>query len=225
MTAPKLLVLLAIAFAGASDAQDPVTDKRSPIRSAFQDDQVRVRRVSLESGASAQMREHPDALLVALTANLDGRVRPDEPAWYAAGTTTLENRAATRFDGILVELTAPPSNTPAPLPPEAVADRVPDDLPGYRMEGHRVRTVVDNPRVLVTWHRLPPWQPQFEPRHVHPREVVLVYVAGGEIRGSTGRLGVRRVRRGDFDVLPANVLHAFRNAGNDPIEFLMITPK
>ena len=28
-----------------------------------------------------------------------------------------------------------------------------------------------------------------------------------------------------FDVVPANVLHAFRNAGNDPIEFLMITPK
>jgi quercetin dioxygenase-like cupin family protein len=224
MTA-ALLVLLGIAFAAASDAQDARTDKRSPIRSVFQDDQVRVHRVSLESGASAEMREHPDALLLSFTADLDGRVRPGEAVWYSAGTTTLANRAATRFEGVLVELTAPPSSTPAPLPPEAIANRVIDDVPGYRMEGHRVRTVVDNPSVLVTWHRLPPWQPQFEPRHFHPREVVLVYVAGGEIRGTTGRLGVRRVRRGDFDVLPANVLHAFRNAGNDPIEFLMITPK
>jgi quercetin dioxygenase-like cupin family protein len=219
------LVVLGIAFASVSYAQEPARDERLPIRAAFADDQLQVFRVSLVPGASAQRSNHPDALLVSLTVDLDGRVPRDDAAWHAAGTTTLENRAKTRFDGILVDLAAPPLDVPAPLPPEVAADRISEYPSRYRSEDYRVRTVLDNPRVLVTWHRLPPWRPQREPRHFHPREVVLVYLAGGEIRGSTGRLGIRRVRRGDFDVLPANVLHTFHNAGNDPIEFLMITPK
>jgi quercetin dioxygenase-like cupin family protein len=60
---------------------------------------------------------------------------------------------------------------------------------------------------------------------VHAREVVLVYLAGRRIAGSTGALGWHGVRRGDVDVLPAHVPHAFQNGGNDPIEFLMIAPK
>jgi quercetin dioxygenase-like cupin family protein len=225
MTASIPLVVLAIAFTSVSYAQAPAKDERPPIRAAFKDDQVQVLTVSLDPDASAERSNHPDTLLVSLTADLDGRVPRDKAVWYAAGTTTLQNRAKTRFDGILVELAARPLDVPAPLPPEAAADRVPEYQSRYGWEEHRVRTVVDNPRVLVTWHRLLPWRPQTEPRHFHAREVVLVYLASGEIRGSTGRLGIRRVRRGDFDVLPANVLHALRNAGNDPIEFLMITPK
>jgi quercetin dioxygenase-like cupin family protein len=88
-----------------------------------------------------------------------------------------------------------------------------------------VRTIVDNEQVLVSRHRLPPlWLPTEAP-HFHPRDVVLVYLAGGQIDGATGYPGVRHARRGDVDVIPANVLHEFRNLGNDPIEFVMITPK
>jgi quercetin dioxygenase-like cupin family protein len=95
----------------------------------------------------------------------------------------------------------------------------------YRVEGRRVRTVLDNPRVLVTAHRLPDWQPATEPWHWHARDLVLVYLAGGDIMGSSGQVDARHVRRGDFDVLPANLPHVFQNVGNSPIEFLLITPK
>jgi oxalate decarboxylase/phosphoglucose isomerase-like protein (cupin superfamily) len=54
---------------------------------------------------------------------------------------------------------------------------------------------------------------------------VLVYLSGGELSGSTARYGSRRARRGEFDVLPANMLHALRNMGTDPIEFLIVWPK
>jgi hypothetical protein len=154
------LVVLGIAFASVSYAQEPARDERLPIRAAFADDQLQVFRVSLVPGASAQRSNHPDALLVSLTVDLDGRVPRDDAAWHAAGTTTLENRAKTRFDGILVDLAAPPLDVPAPLPPEVAADRISEYPSRYRSEDYRVRTVLDNPRVLVTWHRLPPWRPQ-----------------------------------------------------------------
>ena len=34
-----------------------------------------------------------------------------------------------------------------------------------------------------------------------------------------------RVQRGDVDVVPANTLHAFSNAGGDPLEFLTVVLK
>lgn len=225
MAALRLLLPLGILLASVSYAQDRPNNEQPPIRAAFESDQVRVRRVQLTPGERTEIRDHPDALLIPFTADLEGNVPLDDVTFHMTGTTTLENQAATPFAGILVELIAPPSDMPAFLPPEVAAERVPGYSPMYRREGHRVRTIVDNSRVLVTIHRLPAWQPRTEPKHWHSRELVLVYLASGEIKGSAGRLGARRVRRGDFDVLPAKVPHAFDNVGNDPIEFLMITPK
>jgi quercetin dioxygenase-like cupin family protein len=225
MAALRLLVPLVTALAGTSYAQDRTTEQRTPVRAAFESDQVRVRHVQLAPGERAEIVNHRDSLLIPFTADLEGRVPVDAAAFRPMGTTTLENRAAVPFAAVLVELIAPSSSPPASLPPEVAAARIPAYSPVHRMEGHRVQTIVDNSRVLVTRHRLPAWQPRTEPVHWHPREVLLVYLGGGEIDGAAGRLGSRRVRRGDFDVLPADVPHAFHNAGNDPIEFLMITPK
>lgn len=221
----RLLVLFGIALPGLVFAQDRAVTERPAIRAVFESDQLRVQQVSLAPGERTELRDHQNAVLIPFTADLDGRIPPGDLTWHVAGTTSLENRGARTFHGVLVELTAPPPERPASLPPEVAADRIPDYRPVHRIEGHRVHTLLDNPRVLVTRHRLPAWQRRTEPKHVHPREVVLVYLKGGEIIGSTGRLGARRARRGEFDVLPANVPHAFRNAGNDPIEFLMIAMK
>jgi quercetin dioxygenase-like cupin family protein len=221
----RLLVLFGMVLPGVVSAQDRPTTESPAIRAAFESDQLRVQHVSLAPGERTELRDHENALLIPFTADLDGRISPGDLTWHVAGTTSLENRGARTFHGILVELTASPPERPASLPPEVAADRVPDYRPVHRIEGHRVHTLLDNPRVLVTRHRLPAWQRQAEPKHVHPREVVLVYLKGGEISGSTGRLGARSARRGEFDVLPANVPHAFRNAGNDPLEFLMIAMK
>lgn len=212
-------------LASASYTQGQATDEPQPIRVLFESDQVRLHRLQLAPGARLELPDHPDALLIPFTLDLDGRIAHDRPTWLAAGTTTLANHAATPFSGMLVELTAPPSDMPASLPPEVVADRIARYSWPYRMERLRVRTIVDNPRVLVTKHSLPAWQPRTEPKHWHAREVVLVYLTGGEIVGAARRLGARRVRRGEFDVLPANVPHASGNLGNDPVEFLMVTAK
>jgi hypothetical protein len=211
-------VAATVGFAG--DRQDALM---------FEDDQVRVLRLSLQPGEKRTIQDYEGMLLVHLTANLEGQMPPAEASWYGAGTATFENRAKRPFEGIVVGLRAPASGVPAGIPPE-VAGQVRSYggfVPYSPYDGTetRVRTLVDNSQVLVTLHRLSRSWLASEPEHFHPREVVLVYLAGGQISGSTGSVGVRQVRRGDFDVLPANLLHAFRNVGNDPIEFIMITAK
>lgn len=228
MVAVMLFALFGTVLGPAGETQEPRTTDQPALSVAFEDDQVRVLHVVLDPGESTEIRGSPGGVLVYLTADLDGRIPAAEAAWQPEGTTTLSNRARTRFEGILVELPAPKSPTPSALPPEATWKYESLDQVGYlglhRAERPRVATVIDNPRVLVTRHRVVPWV-RTERFHMHRREVVLVYLAGGTIRGSTGGPGVRRVRRGEFDVLPANLLHAFRNEGNDPMDFVMIAPK
>jgi hypothetical protein len=220
LTTLLLVVSVLATFGFAQDREDAVR---------FEDDQVRVVRVSLLPGESRTIQDHQGGLLVYLTANLEGQLPRAEASWYSPGATTLENSATTRFEGIWVGLRAPASGVPAALPPEVAGQAESyGRLLAYSPYGrtpNRVRTLVDNDQVLVSLHRLArSWLPT-EPHHFHPREVVLVYLAGGQISGSTGYLGTRHARRGDFDLLPANLVHAFRNMGNDPIEFVMIAPK
>jgi mannose-6-phosphate isomerase-like protein (cupin superfamily) len=191
----------------------------------FAGDQVRVHSVSIAPGGRAELGAHADAMIIPLALDFDGRP-PSEPViWQPAGTATLENRGSNRFDAVIVELVAPRSEVPSSLPPEATAPLTDWSLRSPRADGHRVRAVLDNPRVLVTAHRLPDWQAPTEAWHWHARDLVLVYLAGGAIAGSTGQIDARQVRRGEFDVLPANVPHAFQNVGNTPLEFLLIVPK
>jgi mannose-6-phosphate isomerase-like protein (cupin superfamily) len=191
----------------------------------FADDQVRVHSVSIAPGGRADLGARADALIIPLALDLDGRAPAEAVSWQPAGTATLENRSSHRFDAVMVELVAPRSALPASFPPEAAAALTGWPLRSPRAEGHRVRPVLDHPRVLVTEHRLPDWQAPTEAWHWHSRDLVLVYLAGGAIAGSTGHIDARRVRRGEFDVLPANVPHAFQNVGNTPLEFLLIAPK
>jgi cupin domain len=207
------VALLALALIGALDAQVPGGE------------QVRVREISLAAGAQTELRAHADALLIPFGNDLDGGAPVEAVTWRGAGTTSLDNRGSTPFNALLVELVAPRSDGAASLPPEALAPTTTASGLYPAHEGHRVRTVLDNARVLVTAHRLPQFQLPTEPLHWHSREMVLVYLSGGDIAGATGHVDAHRVRRGTFDLLPANVPHAFQNMGNDPVEFLLITPK
>jgi hypothetical protein len=229
MVALRLIVMVGSVLASASYsyAQYPAADRSRQYRVEFEDDQVRVLRVSLGPGEGTPVDDHPDAVLIYMTADLDGQMPAAEAAWQPMGTYALENRARTPFEAVLVELIAPASEVPASIAPEAVPVAFSsEDLvyPLYDRHAHRTSTLVENSRVAVTWHRLVPLV-QTEPYHFHPRDTLLVYLAGGEMIGSTGQRGVYRARRGGFDVLPAYTLHALGNVGNDPIEFVMIAPK
>jgi hypothetical protein len=195
--------------------------------SEWETDQVRVRRIVVPQGASAEESEGPDSVVVTLTAGLDGRMPPAEAVWEPAGPRVFENRGAARFEAIVIELKDTPAG-PLATAPESIES---SDLID-------VARLIDNPRVLVV--KLKYEQSTYsDPPHFHPNDTLAVYLTAGYIwrPGSSSSAAAYfwpsiawsspafRVHRGDVDVVPANTLHAFSNAGGDPLEFLAVVLK
>ena len=206
-----------------SFAQAPVAVDSSHYRVEFEDEHVRVLRVRLEPGREVMAHDHPDAVLVYFTADLQGRMPPVEAEWQAASVHEPENAARTWFEAVLVELKQAAPQEPGPL---AVAH----DADPYGM-GTRVTRLFDNARVTVSKYRLAPMA-RGELRPDHLNEAVVVYLRGGYMVSAIGRFGPyrdysdrRKVRRGQVEVLPANTPYGLASMGNDPIEFVEIQLK
>jgi len=107
------LIMVGSMLTSASVGQYPATNSSPQYRVEFEDDQVRVLRVSLRGGEATPVEAHPDAVLIYLTADLDGRVPDAAATWQPMGTYGLQNHARTSFEALLVELIAPASGAPA----------------------------------------------------------------------------------------------------------------
>jgi quercetin dioxygenase-like cupin family protein len=112
-----LLALLPLATAPAL-AQDPVEVDTSHYKVEFENDQVRVLRISYGASEKSVMHEHPAGVAVYLT-DLKGRFTlPDgqtvenegkagQAVWTEAGSHLPENTSDQPFELILVELKNP----------------------------------------------------------------------------------------------------------------------
>ena len=217
------LMVLSGVVVTPSFAQDPVTVDPSHYRVEFEDEHLRVLRVRLEPGREVTAHNHPDAVVVYFTADLEGRMPRAEAEWLPGGVHEPRNMARTWFEAVLVEL-----KQDAPqgaLPP--VVDKEADP---YGM-GTRVTRLIDTAKVTVSKYRLAPmargaWRP------CDLNEAVMVYLRGGYMAEPTGRFGPyggynyqRKMRRGQLEVLPANKAYRLSSMGYDPIEFVMIQLK
>jgi quercetin dioxygenase-like cupin family protein len=121
MRRPTMAVMAAalLAMTGlAIRAQDPVKVDTKHYKVEFENDQVRVLRISYGPGEKSVMHEHPDAVAVFL-ADADGKFNmPDGTAtdfhnkkgttmWTPAGKHLPENTGKQPFELILVELKKP----------------------------------------------------------------------------------------------------------------------
>ena len=209
------MLLLALAAAGVVPVEQPQTrDTTSQYRLEFEDDQVRVLRVSIGPRERTAAMDRLAGVMIFLTADLEGRMPSAEVEWQPAGTRALENRATSRFEAVIVEFKDAPSVS-AGTPPE-LALSVPERV--------QVKRLLENDRLLVGRHRLAA-AATGELRHFHPRETVVVYLNGGRTAGTTGRILPHSVTRGQVDIVPAHTLHSFWNAGSDPIDFIAVFPK
>jgi quercetin dioxygenase-like cupin family protein len=183
----------------------------------FEDDQIRVLRVKLAPQAIASAGTHPDQVVIFLTADLEGRMPAAEAHFEPAGSEPLHNKSGMIVEAVLVQFKAPP-DPDVPFEPEFRSGEY-DGAVG-------VTSLVDNAIVNVSKIRMMPIVRTNEV-HVHPRDVVVVYLTGGQMAGTLpgGSTYGRRARRGEVDVLPPFAEHELGNLGNDPIEFVLIQTK
>ena len=187
------------------------TPQAGGLQLPFENNRVRITELSVAPGAS--LPAAANRVLVYLTADADGRM-PAEAVWQGAEAGTMQNRGPVRLEAIAIEFKDAPRGPGAGTPPEALDAQY----------GVDVSTVIDNPRVLVTRQRYGPIA-YGAPLHLHPEDVIVVYLRGGYTWPGADLWGASRVHRGDVDVIPANTLHRLSNAGSDPLELLTIVPR
>ena len=204
---------------GQSLAQDAVQTDSAHYRVVFQDDQVRVLRLTLGPHESGAVREHPNGVLVFLTADLQGHMPPAEVQWQPAGPRQPEeNVTNTSFEAILVEFLQLPAGQSPTL---TILSEWSGPL--YPVDRPKITSLIDNEWVSVRKERFP-GTTRDDNIVVFPADTVFVYLNGGDLAGtSTG--GAIRARRGEVDVLPAHTLHRVENLGFDPVELIIIQPK
>lgn len=208
----RIPVLLSLFVAAAWQYGAAPMSNRNPRE--WQTARFEVRRVAIAPGERVASPDREDAVLIFLTAGLDGRMPPVEAIWWARGSAPLENRANMRFEAIAIGLPDAPRAGPDLMPPEAQPMVDPADA----------RILIDNPRVLVvkTRYRINAYA---DPPHFHPLDILSVYLSGGSMWSSNAMWGPNKVSRGDVELVPANTLHAFGNAGSDPVDLIAIVPK
>ncbi len=111
-----LTVLVAVMLvAGKSSAQDPTKVDSKHYKVEFENDKVRVLRISYGTSEKSVMHEHPDAVAVFLTDEKGKFTLPDgktietsqkagSTLWTPAGKHLPENTGKKAFELILVEL-------------------------------------------------------------------------------------------------------------------------
>jgi quercetin dioxygenase-like cupin family protein len=211
--------LLTIAAAGvfleggvAAQYGERTSASRTP--ASWENDQFRVRRIALAPGAQIVPPEGQDTVLVFLTADLDGRMPPAEAVWLDRGPRPLENRGHERFEAIAIGVKDGPASGRAGTPAELV----------NLTDQADVRVLIDGPRAMVLKARYRS-NAYATPLHFHPRDLLAVYLAGGYTWLPKAEWGSYRVTRGEVDLVPADTLHLFGNAGSDPLDCLLIVPK
>ena len=121
------LILLVLLWSGTALAQDPVKVDAQHYKVVFENTSVRVLRISYPPGGKSVMHQHPESIVVPLTAskvrfNLEGGKSEEndmanESAMYsAAGTHNPENIGTGPVDAVLVEFKSAKPGT-ATLPP------------------------------------------------------------------------------------------------------------
>lgn len=226
MSRTASIALLCFTATALTYGQEPGSVDSNQLRVELEHGRFRVVRVNLAPRQETDLRIDAGGVLVYFTGDLRGRMPPAEVEWLPAGTRLPRNAAPTRFEALLVEfkpaVVPVMLSTPPELAPAMYRIHYREYFPSRRVTS--VWRLFDSPVATVSKHRLNP-QVRSELPHFHRTDTLIVYLASGEVSGTTGQRRRVAVSRGDVHVLPANTFHEFVNMGNDPIELIAIFPK
>jgi hypothetical protein len=195
-----------------------------PYQVEWEKDAVRVARVILPPGQRATAESSSGAVIVFLTADLNGRMPAAEAAWHEPGPIELENHGPARFEAIIIQFKqAALQGAAAPTVLRAYSARggtagwpvYAIGWPIYGDEPVKSQTLIERPGLTVMKERHPVTT-SLDPVHVDPNDTVVVYLRGGYVWSA------EPLYPGAVRVLPANALYTLSNAGSDPSEFVVV---
>ena len=212
---------LVLLWAAAAVAQDPVKVAPANYKVLLDNASVRVLKIDYAPGAKSAMHEHPDAIVVALSASkvrfamADGKSQdsdlPNESAMYTpAGTHSPTNVGTTRVDAILIEFKGAAAG-------KAV-------LPTTR-EGMTIKVLAEGPRgAAYRTTAGPTFQEAAGTKHDYDQIVIALGNAQMSL-SIDGKPAKTAWTRGEVAFIGRGVGHESKNTSGKPIDFVIVGVK
>jgi quercetin dioxygenase-like cupin family protein len=208
-------------WSGVTFGQDPVKVDPAHYKVVLENASVRVLKIDYAAGAKSPMHQHPDSIVIPLTASKVRFTLPDgksedsdlasESAVYTpAGTHSPANVGTGRIDGVLIEFKSPKPGTAA----------IPTSRPGMT-----IKTLAEGPRAIA--YRTTA-DPTFQEPAGSKHDFDQIVIALGATKMSLsidGKPAKTSWARGDVQFIGRGVPHESKNTGGKPVDFVIVAIK
>jgi quercetin dioxygenase-like cupin family protein len=212
---------LAVLWAGAAFAQDPVKVDAKHYKVLVDNPSVRVLKITYPAGDKSPMHQHPDSMVVPLVTSKvrftmpDGKAQdqelPNESATYTpAGTHSPANVGSGPIEAILVEFKSAAPGTAT----------VPTDRPGLA-----IKVLAESPRAIA--YRTIADATFSEPagtKHDYDQIVIALNAAQMSL-ALDGKPPKTTWARGDVQFIGRGTAHESKNTGGKPVDFIIVAVK
>ena len=215
------VLALVLVWSGAAIAQDAVKVDPTHYKVVFENESVRVLKIGYAPGGKSTMHQHPDSIVIPLSASKvqfalpDGKKQDSElaneaPQYTPAGTHNPTNVGTGPVDALLVEFkTAAPGKA-----------ALPTSRPGLEL-----KVLAEGPRAIAYRSTA---SPTFaEPAgSKHDFDQVVVALGPGSLSLSIdGKPAKTSWARGDVQFIGRGVAHEAKNTGGKPVDMMIVAIK
>ena len=212
---------LVLVWSGAAIAQDAVKVDPAHYKVVFENESVRVLKIGYAPGGKSTMHQHPDSIVVPLTASKvrftlsDGKTQDSDlanetPQYTPAGTHNPTNVGTGAVDALLVEFkTATPGKA-----------ALPTSRPGLEL-----KVLAEGPRAIA--YRTTAAPTFAEPAgSKHDYDQVVVALGPSQMSLSVDGKPVKTSwARGDVQFIGRGVAHEAKNTGGKPVDMMIVAIK
>jgi quercetin dioxygenase-like cupin family protein len=215
------VLALVLVWSGAAIAQDAVKVDPTHYKVVFENESVRVLKIGYAPGGKSTMHQHPDSIVIPLSASKvqfalpDGKKQDSDlaneaPQYTPAGTHNPTNVGTGPVDALLIEFkTAAPGKA-----------ALPTSRPGLEL-----KVLAEGPRAIAYRSTA---SPTFaEPAgSKHDFDQVVVALGPGSLSLSIdGKPAKTSWARGDVQFIGRGVAHEAKNTGGKPVDMMIVAIK
>ena len=207
-------------WSGAALAQDPVKVAPEVYKVIVDNPSVRVLRVSLPVGAKTAMHQHPEHLVIPLTADkvrftgadgksTDSALPVESGTFIPAGSHAGANIGTTAVDAIVIEFKGAPGKATVPSSRDGLA----------------IKVLAENARAVAYRSTAAPnFQEAAGTKHDFDQVVIAVGAAPMSL-SIDGKPAKTTWARGDVAFIGRGTGHESKNTGGKPVDFIIVAVK